>query len=51
MKKITKKIIKTISKFDIEDYKKERLFNDIIKNNFLGKYNYIDKKSKTLRQS
>ena len=42
MKKITKKIIKTISKFDVEDYKKERLFNDIIKNNFLGKYNYID---------
>ena len=42
MKKITKKIIKTISKFDIEDYKKERLFNDIIKNNFLGKYSFID---------
>lgn len=42
MKKITKKIIQTISKFDIEDYKKERLFNDIIKNNFLGKYSFID---------
>ena len=42
MKKITKKIIKTISKFDIDDYKKERLFNNIIKNNFLGKYNFID---------
>ena len=42
MKKITKKIIKTISKINIEDYKKERLFNDIVKNNFLGKYNFID---------
>ena len=41
MKKITKKIIKTISKIDIEDYKKERIFNNIIKNNFLGKYNFI----------
>ena len=37
-----KKIIKTISKIDIEDYKKERIFNNIIKNNFLGKYNFID---------
>lgn len=42
MKKITKRIIKTISKIDIEDYKKERIFNNIIKNNFLGKYNFID---------
>lgn len=42
MKSITKKIIKTISKIDIKDYKKERFFNNIVKNNFLNKYSFID---------
>lgn len=42
MKKITKKIFNIVSKIDIEDYKKERLFHDIVKNNFLSNYSYID---------
>ena len=45
MKKITKKILNTVSKIDVDtinNYEKERVLHDIIGMTFLKKYHYVD---------
>lgn len=45
MKKITKKILNTVSKIDVDtinNYEKERVLHDIVGMTFLKKYHYVD---------